>query len=141
MKKSSFLLLCLCVFYSCSKENIKEANDFPQKWQLFEMTGQIPNSVTTGINMDRQEYYILKSNNTFVKHREKDGKTFEVKGVFVIKDGSDGKYIELTYDSKNDLIGNCDSSIKEYLSFKSDSEIYNTWSACDGPGLKYKKAN
>ena len=103
------------------------------------MTGQIPNSETTGIDMEWQEFYLLNSDRTFIKSRERNGVLTEEPGSFSFEDLSDGKYLVLTYEADNDIIGNCTSDLKEVLMVKSETRMLSTWSACDGPGLEYKR--
>jgi hypothetical protein len=139
MKNLIFISLLVCTLLSCTKEDEFDFEQYHQKWQLIKMTGQIPNSETTGIDMEWQEFYLLNSNSTFIKSRERNGVLTEESGNFSFEDLSDGKYLVLTYGSDNSIIGNCTSDLKEVLMVKSDTRMLGTWSACDGPGLEYKR--
>ncbi|MBE9491359.1 MAG: hypothetical protein IMY70_00620 [Bacteroidetes bacterium] len=139
MKNLIFISILTCTLFSCSKDDEFDFEQYPQKWQLIKMTGQIPNSETTGTNMEWQEYYILNSNGTFTKSRERRGILTEVSGTFVFKDLSDKKYLELTYESDNAIIGSCFSEPGESLWLKSENRLMGTWSYCDGPGLEYER--
>ena len=80
-----FVMLAFCIT-SCSKSednlNTLKEYEFPQKWVLVQMSGDIPNSVTTGDQMSWQEYYLLKQDGTFIKSRTKDGVTFIKNGTY-----------------------------------------------------------
>jgi hypothetical protein len=139
MKNVIFISLLVCIFLSCTKDDEFDFEKYPQKWQLIKMTGQIPNSETTGADMEWQEFYLLNSDRTFIKSRERNGVLTEEPGTFSFEDLSDGKYLVLTYEADNDIIGNCTSDLKEVLMVKSETRMLSTWSACDGPGLEYKR--
>jgi hypothetical protein len=138
MKKSIIFTLLIVTSYSCSKFNIDE---FPQKWQLVKITtDQVPNApVWTGTDMEYQEFYLLNSNGTFLKSREKDGSTTEASGSFVLKENEGEKYFELIFNFADDpLIGSCNPG-KEVLLIKTEKTIVGTWSYCDGPILEYQR--
>jgi len=135
MKNLVFIPLFIFTLISCSKDE-----DFPQKWQLVKIFGgQIGYYEHTGTDMAWQEYYLLNSNGTFIKHRERSGKTTEASGTFTFRNKSDGKYFYLTYNSGGQIIGSCYSNNIEILFLKSGSNLFNTWSDCDGPGLEYSR--
>ena len=104
MKNLIFISLLICTLFSCTKTDEFNIEQYPQKWQLIKMTGQIPNSETTGTNMEWQEFYLLTSNATFIKSRERDGILTEESGNFSFEDLSDGKYLVLTYETDNTII-------------------------------------
>jgi len=112
---------------------------YPQKWQLVKMSGQMRGSETTGENMLWQEYYVLNSDGTFIKMRKQKNKVTAAKGKYEFVDLSDGKYLKLTHESKNKIIGNCSSDLIEHLRVDTDSTLMGTWLACDGPGLAYQR--
>ena len=117
------------------------ADQYPQKWKLIEMSGNVANvPPSTGNDMAWQEYYLLYSDSTFVKSRKKENVTSEETGHYSFVTLTDGKYLELSYESDNDLVGNCTSEAKEILRLNAaDNELIGTWSACDGPGLIYER--
>jgi len=139
MKNLIIISLLICTLFSCTKADEFDIKQYPQKWQLIKMTGQIPNSETTGTNMEWQEFYLLNSDSTFIKSRERDGILTEEYGSFSFEDLSDGKYLVLTYETDNTIIGNCTSELKEVLVLESNKSLVGTWSACDGPGLEYER--
>lgn len=149
MKNLIFVTVLIGSFISCSlnkgiePENLEENIDiekYSHKWELIEMSGNIANMPTaTGSAMEWQEYYILNLDSTFTKSRKRDNIVKEESGTYVFLTLSDGKYLELSYNSDNDLIGNCTSESKELLKLNSDNTMIGTWWACDGPGLIYKK--
>ncbi|MEQ9441302.1 MAG: hypothetical protein RIG62_19820 [Cyclobacteriaceae bacterium] len=149
MKNIFFGLLVLGALASCSgNEGIEpkslnaraDAEQDLQKWQLVEMSGSIANvPPSTGSDMAWQEYYLLYADSTFVKSREQDGTITEASGTYALVTLPDGEYLELTYDSDNNLIGNCTAEAKELLFFQSANKLIGTWQACDGPGLVYDK--
>lgn len=139
MKNLICITILICTLFSCTKDNEFDFEQYPQKWQLKKMTGQIPNSETTGKNLEWQEFYLLNSNGTFIKSRERDGVLTEESGNFTFKDLSDGKYLILTYETENAIIGNCTSEPEEVLFLRSNNKLSGTWLACDGPGLEYER--
>lgn len=137
MKNVLFIFIIILVLGSCTKEF--DLEKFPQKWQLISMSGQILNSTTTGPDMEWQETYFLNSNGTFTKSRERNGILTEASGTFVFKDLSDGKFLELSYESGTTLVASCTPGLKETLWVRSERKITGTWSYCDGPGLEYER--
>ena len=142
MKKLIFLTLFSCIFFSCKKDTcndmVFDQNKYPQKWKLIEMAENFQTKVTTGANMPWQESYVLDVNGTFIKTRLQDGQTSEGTGSYTIHvDYANAKYIQLKYDTLNNIIGSCYSQ-EEYLRFEAD-KLISSWAACDGPGLTYQR--
>lgn len=138
MKNILTVLFAVFISVSCSKEEFN-ADDFPQKWVLEKTTGQISNSEQFGEDMEWQEYYLLNSDGTFLKHRERDGVSYNAYGHFIFIEMTDGRLLELTYDSDYEIIGSCNGNQTEGLWLKSNKKLVGTWLACDGPGLEYKR--
>ena len=104
------------------------------------MSGQTPNSETTGSQMEWQEHYVLSANGSFIKSRNRDNIIIEVSGTYAFEDSSDEKLLTFNHSEDNTLIGNCYSGSKtETLWLISENKIIGTWWACDGPGLEYKR--
>ncbi len=142
MGKRILLFMTIAILSSCNKEDDgNPESELTGNWKLIEMSGSIPNSETTGSDMEWQENYLLNTNGTFLKSRERDGITTEESGNFMFEELSDGKYLMLTYATDNEIIGNCTSELTEVLRLRSDSTLFGTWSACDGPGLVYEKTD
>ncbi|WP_281987501.1 hypothetical protein [Aquimarina aggregata] len=146
MKKLLFIPLTIIFLISCSESTESElipfnSKLFPQQWQLVAMTGSIANMPPiTGRKMSWQESYTLNTNKTFVKSRDTNGNVSLATGTYTFLILSDGTYLELTYISENNLIGNCNSDLKEILRLNdSQDKLTATWWACDGPGLFYER--
>jgi hypothetical protein len=141
MKKLIFLTLFSCFFFSCKKDTcndmVFDQNNYPQKWKLIEMAENFQTKLTTGANMPWQESYVLDTNGTFIKTRLQDGLTSGGTGRFTILEDANGKYIQLKYDTLNNIIGSCYLQ-EEYLRFVAD-KLISSWAACDGPGLTYQR--
>tara|TARA_R110000796_G_scaffold252596_1_gene388469 strand:- start:121699 stop:122133 length:435 start_codon:yes stop_codon:yes gene_type:complete len=142
MKNIIFAAAIVLIFFSsCSKELdccIIEGNE--QKWELVEMTGSFTPSVSTGNDMDWQEYYLLNTNTgTFTKSRTTNGVQTSASGTFVFNSTEEEHSIKLTYPSDNELIANCTGDLIEVLIIESENTLKGTWAPCDGPGLKYKR--
>lgn len=141
---SSFILkaifIVILAFGSCtSKDNGKLSSEqYPQKWRLVKMSGQMANSETTGNDMQWQEHYLLHADGTFVKTRDRNGEVSSESGTYEYQDLSDGRYLVLNYKADNPLIGNCTNDLQETLAIQPDGTLLSTWAACDGPGLEYK---
>lgn len=139
MKNLLFISVLIYTLFSCTKDDGFDIEQYPQKWQLVKMTGQMPNSETTGADMEWQEFYLLNSDGSFTKSRERSDLLTEVSGAFTFKDSSEGKFLMLSYESDNTIIGNCSSKPFESLWLKSENKMMGTWLICDGPGLEYKR--
>ncbi|MGK7390734.1 MAG: hypothetical protein ACNS60_10290 [Candidatus Cyclobacteriaceae bacterium M2_1C_046] len=129
----------ISAIFSCSIDEGKEiSTTYPQKWKLVKMSGNMQSSEVTGDAMDWQEEYIFKKDNTFIKRRENNNKATEAKGVFFTTSLEDGDYLELTFLENDKLAGSCSTEPKELLKLEKN-KLSNTWLACDGPGLEYRK--
>ena len=139
MKKLNVLFLLLITIFSCSKDEQTSQKTIEGKWKLVQMSGSIPNSETTGTKMEWQESYIFNNDGTFKKSRQRNGIDTEIMGTYQLIDSNNEKIIELTYSKENEIIGSCQSKLKESMVFENENVFFSTWSYCDGPGLKYKK--
>lgn len=140
MKKLTILIVLFSILVSFSSDDDSSLNTYEGKWQLIEMSGSTPNSKTTGSEMDWQEFYLLNTDGTFKKSRDKDGVVTEVTGTYNIIDSSDEMQLEFIYETGNEIIGTCSSDLlKEEMHFQSENIFFSTWQQCDGPGLKYEK--
>lgn len=140
-----YLIALIALFtLSCNKDSevqrVCDPNVFPQKWQLVKMSGNIPNSTTTGQSMEWQEQYLFNSDGTFNRKRQqKNNSSFESKGKYEIVTKSHEIFYILTYTEGNILPGSCYSDSLEHLMIISSGKLQNTWSTCDGPGLEYTR--
>lgn len=133
---SFFLMVSSCNSSTDNEEQVPLQGG-GQKWELVRMTGSFANSETVGDDMDWQEYYVLKQNGTFIKHRERDGLLTTATGSYELITQENEKYFELTYKTGKELIASCYSiDGKEVLMYNGDM-LFGTWNACDGPGLEY----
>tara|TARA_R110000764_G_scaffold86942_2_gene167739 strand:- start:159 stop:608 length:450 start_codon:yes stop_codon:yes gene_type:complete len=144
MRKIAASALVLLTVFSCSNEDDfgLESTQFvfsEQKWELIQMTGNYKGSKTTGDDMAWQEYYVLNPAGTFEKSRTRDEVVTVANGTFeVVEFENDTEhYLLLTFESGEELVGNCGDGLNELLVYKSATKISSTWQACDGPGLDY----
>ncbi len=139
--KKYFLRLFLAVsLISCNGEGGFDPDSYPQKWQLVKMYYGMVNSGSTRDELEWQEYYILYENNSFKKSRLQEGVLYEATGTFKYLNSEGNEYLELTYPADSGIISNCSEEPVERLLVKSDDYmIGNSWLACDGPGLEYKR--
>ncbi|AQS93157.1 hypothetical protein BXQ17_03275 [Polaribacter sp. BM10] len=142
MKNKILFLMIIGVLFSCNNndDNYTE-NELVGIWKLIQMTGSIPNSETSGAEMEWQETYVLNANGTFLKSRDRDGITTEVSGTYNFINNSNEPLIELNFDTESEIIGSCTSNRKETMNLQSETIFLSSWEACDGPGLKYEKIN
>jgi hypothetical protein len=130
------------VLLSCNKNDDSNLEtELFGNWKLIQMTGNFPNSETTGSEMSWQEVYSLNRDGTFLKSRNRNGVISEVSGTYILSNSSNERLLLFTFNSESEIIGSCYSDLKETMSFQSENTFYSTWNACDGPGLKYEKGN
>ncbi|AWG22125.1 hypothetical protein FFWV33_11690 [Flavobacterium faecale] len=141
MKKKILIIFSFILFVACSKED-----ENPSKavvigtYQLIEKEGSIPNSVQTGIDMEWQEKYVLRGDNTFTKTRIRDGVVLEASGSYETNISSANEnLIIFYYATPNVLVGSCGSDKQEGALFQTESIFVSSWHACDGPRLTYEK--
>ncbi len=105
------------------------------------MSGMIANvPPLTFDDMHWQEDYILQEDGTFTKSRSQNGNVRAITGTYDIIELEDGRYLELIYEAKDEIIGNCSPEAEELLKFESENSLIGTWWACDGPGLQYERS-
>jgi hypothetical protein len=137
---SIFIMSCDKNALNAEDEIQLEAGKFPQTWQLASMSGMVANvPPSNGADMAWQENYILKTNGKFIKSRVRDEILVSATGVYEIVKLEDGDYLKLSYESEEDIIGNCSDKPEEYLKFETANSLIGTWWACDGPGLFYER--
>lgn len=113
---------------------------YPQTWQLVKSTSSWTNTVRTGAALLWQETYVFQADSTFIKTRQQEGKRAVAHGTFSVRTSASGPYTILTYNAANDLMGTCTpTELKEYLFFKPNDVLVNSWEACDGPRLEYQQ--
>lgn len=142
MKFITFVFGFLLILSSCNKDSEKSIfQDYQGQWVLVKMSGNTPDSETSGQEMVWQESYKFNSNGTFSKSREQNGTVTESSGSFTVLKSEEGTSLELTHASTSDIIGSCLDDQIEILFLESKSVLTSTWNQCDGPGLEYEKAN
>ena len=115
-------------------------NEWPQKWQLMEMSGNVAGiPPQRGKEMEWQEYYVLLQDGTFTKIREWKHQPTRSKGTFRFSANEQGKFIDFKHDSVNNLVGACVQGPHETLVITSEKKLVGTWLMCDGPGLVYER--
>lgn len=148
MRSLLFFTLVILSLSSCRSDKEPEtdsevpftADVYPQRWEMVEMTGMMPNSRTTGEDMEYEESYFFKRDNTFVKTRKESGVTTEATGTFQRIVGDDGKeYYQLDYDADSDLIESCIGPRQENLAVDTGRTLRGTAQACDYPGKTYER--
>jgi hypothetical protein len=139
MKKKILFLMIIGILCSCSKNEINLENQIIGNWKLIQMSGTIPNSETTGTEMDWQETYLLNTDGTFQKSRNRDGVITEISGTYKLINNSTESLLELNFNSESEIIGSCTSNTKETMNIQSETIFLSSWNACDGPGLRYEK--
>jgi hypothetical protein len=143
MKKQILFLMIIGILFSCNKndDGINLETEIIGNWKLIQMTGSIPNSETTGTEMEWQETYRINADGTFQKSRDRDGVITEVSGTYNLINNSNEPLLELSFNSESTIVGSCISNTKETMSLKSETIFLSSWNACDGPGLKYEKTD
>ncbi|MEJ1223322.1 hypothetical protein [Sediminicola sp. 1XM1-17] len=140
MKLFSFAVSILFILSSCNKDSDKSLyQEYEGSWVLVKMSGNTPNSETTGPAMQWQETYLFKSNGTFLKSRKQGGSVTDSKGTFTVIKSEEGTRLELTHHTDSEIIGSCLGNQKEVLYLESKEVLTSTWNHCDGPGLVYER--
>lgn len=154
--ETAYIIITLAVLslISCSSESALDGdkpaitpeafgeNEWPQKWQLMEMSGNIANiPPQRGRDMEWQEHYVLFQDGTFTKIRQWEDQPTQSKGTFRVSSNEHGKFIEFKHDLVNSLVGACVQGPHETLAITSENKLVGTWSMCDGPGLVYERVN
>ncbi|MFT5737505.1 MAG: hypothetical protein ACJAWH_001183 [Maribacter sp.] len=144
MKKVYFLFVSVLLLCSCSQSDSSQLYDAElqladQKWELVRMSGSMVNATKIGADMEWQEYYIFSLDGTFQRIRSRGDIVLKASGSLEVVeyDNDEADYLELTYQEGFGLIGNCSGDQTEILIYQSNTEIANTWMACDGPQLNY----
>ena len=150
MKKTVTIILCLFSFVliSCDKDEqnqeeftIKDfsAINFPQEWKLVASRAAMnPNAKVTKVEGEA-ESYIFNEDFTFQKKSKIEDETIIAEGTFSI---DEREFIILEYLEESDLIASCNRKSKfEYLHFYDSQLINDSWIACDGPYLYYKRVD
>lgn len=139
--KNLFVIIGLVALAACDPTQSTDGEvllEGGERWQLVKMTGGLLNSETAGSDMEWQEYYLLRSNGTFLKSRSTGTSVVNVIGTYKSVELSGELYFELNHQDENPLVGSCTSSTQELLR-RVDDQLLGTWLACDGPGLEYVK--
>ena len=139
MKKRILFLIIIGVLFSCNKNDDNAETELFGYWRLIQMIGSKQNSETTGSEMEWQETYLLKTDKTFQKSRDRVGVITEVSGTYNVINSSDGRFLEFIFDDESDIVGSCYSNLKEEMFFQAENTFSSTWQNCDGPGLIYEK--
>lgn len=141
MKNVAVFFALMFFLTSCSEEKVSTVPDepFAGNWRLIEIGGTIPNSLTSGDDMEWQESYSFFSHGSFTKSSERNGLTTEIEGTYEVLEGSEGAGVKLTYDSESEIIGSCSGNLTETLHLESVGRLISDWRACDGPFLLYAK--
>lgn len=80
-----------------------------------------------------------------MKTRETAGGSFQASGAYSwieaeMTDSSMARvYVTLTFQSGDEIPGTCSATQVEELMITHQGELRNTWAACDGPLLIYRK--
>ncbi len=142
--KYTVILFLIAVCHSCNKSDIdKEQGTFKlqnssQKWELVAITSSWTNEITTGNNLDWQEFYVFNPDGTFLKSREQDdGRMSKATGTYAIVDSSGEEYLELIFETGDELRASC-SQGKEFLSLRKKKLLNGSWVPCDGPSFEYR---
>ena len=109
------------------------------KLVLTEMSGNFPNSTVNSENMLWQESYILNPDGRFLKTRERDSVVTHSNGTYEYSEISGERFIVFSHETESVIIGNCTGNKKEHLAVRSNNTFFNTWLACDGPSLLYRR--
>ncbi len=145
LKKILLLLLAPIVLFSCN-EDADPVRTLVGEWDLVSAYSVWTGRTYVGDEMNYQQTYQFRSDGTFTKTQILDGNLQEGKGSYsteqpeavAIEAGARLNVI-LNFTEGEELAGNCFGPNLENLVLNRNQELKNSWSACDGPGLTYKK--
>lgn len=140
MKLIRVVSFSLFLLLACCGDSKPEDPQIVGTWELVRMSGQTPDSETTGAEMAWQERISLAPDSTFVKLQIENGLERSAVGRYTLSQNPDGYSLILIYEDDNELIANCTHSLEEHLTIDNDGNMTGSWWACDGPGLFYHKA-
>ena len=145
MKKYTILLLITFVLSSCKDDEFRPESAIRGEWELVKMGSSWTAEVQEGEDLELTETYVFHSNNAFEKTRNSADGEFQASGTFTWREaemlGSSMArvYLTLTFQSGEEILGSCTQDGNEELIITHQEELRNTWGACDGPILHYRK--
>ncbi len=138
-------LFTVLVLSSCEKEEPTPEVQVEGEWGLVRSEGGFEGSVQEGEDLDWNESYAFDSDNSFSKVREDDGEVFQASGTYSVTEADIASsanvkyYLELTFETGDDIVGDCYGDGRENLVITHGGQLRNTWGECDGPILYYDK--
>lgn len=144
MKKLLLFLLAPIVLFSC-KEDTDPVQTLVGDWELVAQTNSWNGTTKVGAEMSYQQTYKFRSDGTFTKIKKMDGQTLEAKGDYTTEpvggtaSTSERLRVSLNFAEGDEIAGDCYGPNFENLVLRQNSQLTNTWSQCDGPGLTYEK--
>lgn len=129
------LIIIVSLLFGCESDSMNEKQvEIIGIWKLDEVTNSWSMDKTPAADLDYEEYYEFRADSTVRKYRS-DGE--EALGTFTVKELSDGRYFEISYnDPDTELKESC--SENEFLKIE-DDKLKGGSLPCDGPGLSYIK--
>ncbi|WP_157971968.1 hypothetical protein [Pleomorphovibrio marinus] len=146
MNKLLLPLALLCCL-SCSNDEQKPAFHLTGEWVLKEYSVfSWQNGELMSMDLPWEEHVVFRFNKTFEKTRKSGEETIRATGTYTLTpsrayDSSMTRYhISLQFESGEEIIGGCSSSQgQEDMVLTWNDEVFNTWAACDGPLLVYRR--
>jgi hypothetical protein len=131
----------------CGDDQAPDLSEFGQ-WELVIAQGSWPVDGTLNYDPGFEEYYSFNANGTFSRTRMQGENVTSASGVYERIEAThehDKKfirfYLQLNYESGEELIGSCVGGGVEGLYLHKEGHIQNTWGACDGPTYIYHRRN
>ncbi|MFC6859727.1 hypothetical protein [Zunongwangia atlantica] len=126
MKYIIGLVLFLSIF-SCNINNpsypeLHTPNNFPQKWELVQMSFPSENKQQKGLKMAWQESYLLLPDSTFLKKRMTATETITAEGKFYTEKQNDDLYIHFEFNEKSKTLDSSSFTEKERLLFSTEED-------------------
>ncbi|MBT1688567.1 hypothetical protein [Dawidia soli] len=140
MKRILVFLLPAMVAIACEEKagGYEVDNGCGLELKLVKMTSSWTGDESIGAKLEWQETIVLSNDSTFLKRRNHDGTTYEAAGRYAYVTYDDRRYVELTYDPReNNIRTSCLPN--ELIEVTSSRQYKNiSWQACDGPVLEYE---
>jgi len=145
MKRFAWIIITSVMLLSLGCKQAEEPEMFLNgEWVLVESINPFNPEPFTGVDLPFREAYTFRQDLTFSKSRDEDGDLTVATGTYTIHAaGPDQPGVQhdlvLTFETNEELVGDCTFGNVEHLVLPSMQRLENTWHFCDGPKYIYER--